>query len=84
MAIYRQLQLASCELAEYDKVGIHRCVPKPEGKSVARRILELFAAAAVLLVILYWPTTNTGRLILIAAGVVCLVALKFLIKWPSA
>jgi hypothetical protein len=33
---------------------------------LARRILELITAAAFLVVILYWSTTNTGRLILIA------------------
>lgn len=55
----------------------------PKGKRLARRILELITAAAFLVVILYWPTTNTGRLILIAVGVVWLVGLKFLFKWPS-
>jgi hypothetical protein len=44
---------------------------------------ELITAAALLLVILYWPTTNTGRLILIAAAVVWFVDLRFLFKWPS-
>lgn len=50
---------------------------------IARRVLELITAAAFLLAILYWPTTNTGRLILMAAVVVWFVGLKFLFKWPS-
>jgi hypothetical protein len=52
-------------------------------KRVARRIFEFITAAGFLLVILYWPTTNIGRLILIAAAVVWLVGLRFLFKWPS-
>ncbi len=55
----------------------------PKAKRIARRVLELISAAAFLLAILYWPTTNTGRLILIAAVVVWFVGLKFLFKWPS-
>jgi hypothetical protein len=52
-------------------------------KRFARRILELLTAAAFLIAIFYWPSTNTGRLILVAAAVVWLVGLKFLFKWPS-
>lgn len=52
-------------------------------KRFARRILELITATAFLIAILYWPSTNTGRLILIAAAVVWFVGLKFLFKWPS-
>jgi hypothetical protein len=55
----------------------------PRSKRFARRVLEIITAAAFLLAIFYWPTTNTGRLILIAAGVVWLVGLRFLSKWPS-
>jgi hypothetical protein len=55
----------------------------PKAKRIARRALELITAAAFLLAILYWPTTNTGHLILIAAVVVWFVGLKFLFKWPS-
>jgi len=52
-------------------------------KRFARRILELITAAALLIAILYWPSTNTGRLILIATVVMSFVGLKFLFKWPS-
>jgi hypothetical protein len=58
----------------------------PNVKRCARRILELITAAAFLIAILsilYSPTTNTGRLILVAAAVVWFVGLKFLFKWPS-
>ena len=55
----------------------------PIVKRFARRILELITAAVFLIAILYWPSTNTGRLILIAAVVVWFVGLKFLFKWPS-
>jgi hypothetical protein len=40
----------------------------PKVKRLARRTAELITAAAILAVILYWPTTNTGRLILIVLG----------------
>jgi len=52
-------------------------------KRFARRILELITAAAFLIAIFYWPSTNTGRLILVAAAVTWFVGLKFLFKWPS-
>ena len=54
-----------------------------KAKRLARRILELVTAAAFLAVILYWPTTNPGRLIFIAVAVIWFVGLKFLFKWPS-
>jgi hypothetical protein len=55
----------------------------PKAKRIARRVLEIITAAVFLLAILYWPTANTVRLILIAAVVVWFVGLKFLFKWPS-
>ena len=57
--------------------------PKPKVKHIARRIFELITAAALLLAILYWPTTNTGRVILIGAGVLWFVGLIVLSKWSS-
>lgn len=54
-----------------------------KAKRFARRILELITAAAFLLAILYWPTTNSGRLILVATAAGWFVGLKFLFKWPS-
>jgi hypothetical protein len=55
-----------------------------KAKRILRRVFEFVTAAILLLAILYWPTTNMGRLFLIAAVVVCLVGLKFLSKWPSS
>jgi len=52
-------------------------------KRIARRVLELITAAALLLAALYWPTTNAGRLILIGAVLPYFIGLKFLSKWPS-
>jgi hypothetical protein len=48
-----------------------------------RRALELITAAAFLIAIFYWPSTNIGRLILVAAAVAWFAGLKFLFKWPS-
>jgi hypothetical protein len=67
-------------MADPESSNAHR---SPNVKRFARRILELITAAAFLIAILYWPTTNTGRLILVAAAVVWFVGLKFLFKWPS-
>jgi len=44
----------------------------------------MVTAAAFLLAVLYWPTTNTGRVYLATAAVVWFVGLKLLLKWPSA
>jgi hypothetical protein len=52
----------------------------PKAKRIARRVLEIITAVVFLLAILYWPTANTVRLILIAAVVVWFVGLKFLFK----
>jgi hypothetical protein len=55
----------------------------PRAKRAARGILELITAAAFVLAILYWPSTNAGRLILVGIIVVWFIGLKFLFKWPS-
>jgi hypothetical protein len=52
-------------------------------KRVPRRILEIITAIAFVGVVLYWPSTQTGRLCLVALGVVVLVGLWLLRKWPS-
>jgi hypothetical protein len=54
-----------------------------KAKRITRRILEIITAAAFLVTVLYWPTTNTGRVYELAAVVVGLVGLKLLGKWPS-
>lgn len=55
-----------------------------KAKRAARRVLEIITAIAFLLVVLYWPRTNTGRLYLIAAVVVVFVGLSLLRKWSSS
>jgi hypothetical protein len=67
-------------MADPQASNAHR---SPNVKRLARRLLELITAAAFLIAILYWPTTNTRRLILVAAAVVWFVGLNFLFKWPS-
>jgi hypothetical protein len=61
--------------------------PTSTGRSpkqrIARRVLEIITAAAFLVAVLYWPTTNTGRVYLVMAAVVFFVGLKVLFKWPS-
>jgi hypothetical protein len=54
------------------------------GKRVVRRIFEIITAAALLLAIFYWPTTNAGRIYLFAVVLVALLGIKLLSKWPSA
>jgi uncharacterized membrane protein YqjE len=54
-----------------------------KAKRVARRILEIITAITLLGVALYWPSTNTGRLYLVALVVVLFVGLSLLRKWPS-
>jgi len=49
----------------------------------ARRLLEMVAAAVFLVAIFYWPHTNGGRIVLIAAAVIVFVCASRLSKWPS-
>lgn len=55
----------------------------PKAKRIARRALELIAAAGFVVVAPYWPTTNEGRVVLIGALLLFFIGLKFLSKWQS-
>jgi hypothetical protein len=52
-------------------------------KRVARRVLEIITAIALVLAALYWPSTNAGRLYLVALVVVLFVGVSLFRKWPS-
>lgn len=50
---------------------------------MARRVVELVTAAALLGAAFYFPTTNAGRVYLIALVVAVFLGLALLHKWPS-
>jgi hypothetical protein len=43
----------------------------------------MVTAAALLVAIFYWPHTNGGRIVLIAAAVIGFFCFSRLSKWPS-
>jgi hypothetical protein len=53
-------------------------------KRAARRTLEIVTAIALLVVAVYWPSTNEGHAYLIGSVVILFVGLQLLSKWPSA
>ncbi len=72
-----------CGVLEMTEFEPGRTPRSSKSKRVARKIAEIITAFALLVAILYWPTTNEGRVYLIAAGVVWFVGLVLLSKWPS-
>jgi hypothetical protein len=50
---------------------------------IIRRVVELVTAAALLFIVLYWPRTHSGLLLLGAVAVIWFLGLRLLFKWPS-